>query len=366
MFKDEAGAKKLVETAVKMAKESPQPFNYNAAFLLARTAHFVKNFEAAQVFYRIASEAASKVQSAAKIIQVYDGLIDLFMENKKFDDAIKACKEFLEIDNPERNSPINRLKPFVMERMIQALAKKGKVDEALKMTNDLIDRDTDGWYFVRLKAEVYREAGQLEEAAKTYEETLDRLKNLKDVDEKTRDRYLKIIRYTLSGIYVELKQIDKAADELKVLLKKAPDNATFKNDLGFIWADHGMNLDESEKLVREAIELDRKNRKKLEDLTPEEDKDNPAYVDSLGWVLYKKKNYAEAKKYLLEATESKEGQHIEILDHLADVYMALGEKADAVKVWEKALQTEDDKLSKHNQERRALVEKKLKGARDAK
>ena len=366
LFKDEAGTKKLVEAAAKMAKESPQPFNYTAAFLLARSAHFVKNGDAAQVFYKIASDAAFKVQSSSKIIQVYDGLIDLFIENKNYDEAIKACKEFLEIDNPDRSSPINRVKPFVMERMIQSLAKKGKAEEAIKLTNELIDADGDGWYFVKLKAEVYREAGQLDEAAKTYEETLDRLKKIKDLEDDRRDRFSRIVRYSLSGVYVDLKKIDKAAEQLKTLLKKDPDNPTFKNDLGFIWADHDMNLDESEKLIREAIEQDRKNRKKLEDLTPEEDKDNPAYLDSLGWVLFKKRSYAEAKKFLLEATESKEGQHIEILDHLADVHVALGEKEEAIKVWEKALKSEADKLSKRDQDRRVIVEKKLKKFQDAK
>ena len=66
------------------------------------------------------------MQSSSRIIQVYDGLIDLFLETKKYDDAIKACREFLDIDSPERAGPINRVKPFVMERMIQVMAKKGK------------------------------------------------------------------------------------------------------------------------------------------------------------------------------------------------------------------------------------------------
>jgi tetratricopeptide (TPR) repeat protein len=364
LIKDEAGTKKLIDVAVKMAKEKPQPFNYTSAFLLARGAHAVKNFEAAQVFYKLAAEDAAKVQSASKIIQVYDGLIDLFYENKKFDDAIKACREFLEIDSPDRSGAINRVKPFVMERMIQSLAKKGKIDEALKLTDELIDADGDGWYFVRLKAEVQREAGKLDDAAKTYQDTLDRIKKLKDIEEERRDRFTRGIRYALSGVYVDLKKIDKAAEQLEALLKKDPENPTFMNDLGFIWADHDMKLDESEKLIRKAIEEDRKQRKKIDDLPPEEDKDNPAYLDSLGWVLFKKKEYKEAKKYLLEAAKSKEGEHIEILDHLADVHMALDEKDEAIKVWEKALKLED--VSKRDKERRENVEKKLKKAQESK
>ena len=365
LVKDEAGTKKLLETAVKLAKEKPQPFNYTAAFLLARAAHSQKNFDAAKTFYKIGSDESFKLQSANKIIQIYDGLIDLFYENKKFDDAIKACREFLEIDNPDKDSPINRVKPFVMERMIQALAKQGKFDEAIKLTDGLIEADTNGWYFVRLKGEVYREADKFEDAAKSFEETLDRLKKVKDIDDDRRERFARSIRYALSGVYVDMNKVDKAAEQLQSLLKQSPDNPTFKNDLGFIWADHDMKLDESEKLIRKALEEDRKKRKKMEDLTPEEDKDNPAYLDSLGWVLFKKKEFKEAKKHLEEAIRQKEGQHLEIFDHLADVHMALGEKSDAIKVWEEALKKKEE-LSKREKERRNVIEKKLKQVQEQK
>jgi tetratricopeptide (TPR) repeat protein len=367
LFKDEAGTKKLVEAAVKMAKEKNQPFNYTGAFILARSAHFVKNFEAAQLFYKIALEAASKVQSSSKIIEVYDGTIDLLIENKKFDDAVKTCQDFLDIEKTNDDDPIIRVRPFIMERMIQALAKQGKFDDAMKQTDDLVERDgKDGWYFLKLRAEIYREQGKLGDAIETYDEVLERLKSNKRIPDESREKYIRVIRYTLTGVYVDDNKIDKAAEQLQALLKDNPDNPTYCNDLGFIWADHDMNLDESEKLIRKALEEDRKNRKENEDLEPEDDKDNPAYLDSLGWVLFKKKDFKEAKKYLEEATQSKEGQHIEILDHLADTHMALGEKDDAIKTWEKALKSDPENLSKRDQERRISVEKKLKKVQESK
>jgi tetratricopeptide (TPR) repeat protein len=362
LVKDEAGAKKLLAIAGKMAEEKPQPFNYNAAFVLARAAHGLKDFDSAQRFYKICSEQAFKLQSANKLIQVYDGLIDLFYQNNKFDEAIKACQEFLELPAGGEDSPVQRIKPFVMEKMIQAMARKGKIDEALKLTNELIDADEGGFYFVQLKGWVQREAGQLEEAADTYLDAIERLKKNKNLEEKRRDGISDGLRYLLSGIYVDAKKIDKAAEQLQILLKRKPDNPTFNNDLGFIWADHDMNLDESEKLIRKAIEEDRKERKKDPELTPEEDKDNPAYLDSLGWVLFKKKDYKEAKKYLLEAVKEKEGQHIEILDHLADVHIALKEKDEAIKVWKKALEQKEEQLTKRDKTRRTEIEKKLKEA----
>src|SRR5207249_11080583 len=64
-----------------------------------------------------------------------------------------------------------------------------------------------------------------------------------------KDRYTEINRYALSNILVEMKQIDKASEHMKWLLDRHPDEPGYYNDLGYIWADHGINLEEAEKLI---------------------------------------------------------------------------------------------------------------------
>jgi tetratricopeptide (TPR) repeat protein len=361
LIRDEAGTKKLLAAAVKMVKEEkPSPLNYNACYILAKAAQAQKDVDTALVFYRACAQEATKLASASKVIDVFDGMIDLYLTTKKYDEAVRAAQEFLDIQVEGVDNPINQFKPFIMEKLVLATARKGKVDEALKMTEDLIEKDKGGWYFVRLKAMVLRDADKSGDAADAFQEAIERLKKNKKLEEQSKETqktYLKEMRYLLSGVYVDLKQIDKGAEQLQILMEEDPDNPSFLNDLGFIWADHDMKLDEAEKLVRKAIDKDRENRKKLDDLPKDEDVDNPAYLDSLGWVLYKKKQYKEAKKYLLEATKLEGGKHIEIYDHLADVHMALAEKDEAVKVWKEALKLQD--ISKRDAERRKVIEKKL-------
>src|SRR5205085_8281459 len=125
----------------------------------------------------------------------------------------------------------------------------------------------------------------------------ERIKKEKRLPDKVKQEYIDEYRYTLSGVYTELEQIDKAAEQLKALLAKDPNNPTYNNDLGYIWADRGMNLAEAEKLIRKAIEEDRKQRKASPSLRPEEDRDSSAYLDSLGWVLFKQGKAKEAKSY---------------------------------------------------------------------
>jgi tetratricopeptide (TPR) repeat protein len=143
------------------------------------------------------------------------------------------------------------------------------------------------------------------------------------------------------------------------LLAKQPDSSSYNNDLGYVLADNNRELDNAEKMIRKALEEDRKARSEVPDLPPELNHDSTAYLDSLGWVLFRKKQYKEAKKELLEATKDKEdGQHVEILDHLADVHMALGEKAEAIAVWKKALAQEV--TSPRDKQRKVSIEKKMK------
>jgi len=358
LLTDQAHTKKLLAEAAKMTKEKDQPIEYNAAFILARAAHLLKDYPASEALYKVCSDQAFKLQSAGKLIQVYDGVIDLFFETKKFDDAIKACEEFLGLRGSDQ---VEQFKPFVMERLVQAKARQGKVKEAMKLAETLADADEGGWYFLQTKAWVQREAGEFDKSAATYLESIERLKKNEKMKEDARDRFVDRTRYILSGVYVDAGQVEKAADQLQRLLKRHPDNPTYNNDLGYIWADHDLNLDEAEKLVRKAIDEDRKLRKTVEDILPEENKDSAAYLDSLGWVLFKKKKYDEAKKWLADATKLEDGQHMEILDHLADVHMALGEKDEAIKVWKKALEG-GETLTRREKARKFEVEKKLAAA----
>src|SRR5262249_31930156 len=213
LYKDADGTKKLLATAVKMVKdEKPNPLNYNACFILAKAAQLQKDSETALVFYRACAQDASKLGSASKIIDVFNGMIDLYSSTKKYDEAIAACQEFLEIQVEDLDSPINQEKPFIMEKLILATGRKGKVEEALKMCDNLIEKDKGGWYFIHLKANVLRNAEKFADAADAYMETIERLAKSKKLEDKERDAFVKQIRYTLSGVYVDMNQIDKSAE----------------------------------------------------------------------------------------------------------------------------------------------------------
>ena len=367
LLKDKAAAKRLVALAAKMqadAKEKDAPFKFNGAFILGKAAQNLKDYKTAEAFYKFCKANAQKLESGEKLARAYDGLIDLYWDQKKFAEVEELCAELL--NSEDTGKEMSSAKSLAIERMIQSKARRGDHDEALNMADAVIKLEKGGWYSLQLKGYVLREAGKIDQAIDTYSDALKKIEADKKLEEKDKTTITRNVRYMLTGLHVENKDIDKAADILQALVKEVPDSATYKNDLGFIWADNDLKLDESEKLIREALELDAKAREKAlkEGKIDAEDakKANAAYQDSLGWVLYKNKKYDEAIKLLTEASlDEEEGQHMEIWDHLADAYLAKKDAKKAIELWSKALKFED--VSKRDGERRKKITEKMRKAK---
>lgn len=364
LIKDRDLARRLVKVASQMhdeAKGKEKPFKFNAALVLGKTAHVTKEYAAAKTFYTFCEEAAGKLDSEPKLAQAVESLIDLAWDQKDYDGVIKKCTKTLESGGESKE--MQTLQVFAIEKMIQAKAKKGDVDEALAM----VDRAPfKAWYLSQLKSFILREAGKYDEAVEALEAAGKAVEDDEFPSDDQKQRLLRNVKYMTANIHVETKKIDKAADILKSLMKDDPENPTYPNDLGFIWCDNDMNLEESEKLINKALELDAKMRKKLLDEKKIDEetakKRTASYVDSLGWVLFKNKKYKEAKQALEEAAaDQDEAEHIEIWDHLADVQMALGDVKGAIDTWTKSLKFDD--ISKRDAERRKNVTKKLQKAK---
>jgi Tfp pilus assembly protein PilF len=108
------------------------------------------------------------------------------------------------------------------------------------------------------------------------------------------------------------------------VLRLDPRHGPAGNDLGYTWADAGRNLQRAEELIRMALE---------------QEPDNAAFLDSMGWVLYKRGRFEEAKGYLRKAADGMSDPDPVVLDHLADVLYRLGQAEEAARLWQQAQQS---------------------------
>jgi Tfp pilus assembly protein PilF len=129
--------------------------------------------------------------------------------------------------------------------------------------------------------------------------------------------------YRLSGIYSRLGDDARSEQTLSDVLKHDPSYSGANNDLGFLWADHGRNLGEAEALIRRAVAAE---------------PDNTSFLDSLGWVLYKRGKFGDALTPLKRAASPAEQADPIVLDHLGDTQYRLGDRQQAAKTWEQAKQ----------------------------
>ncbi len=289
LVKDPAGTRKLLREAVSMTKQKEQPFTYNGAYILARTALFLDELDASKVFFRICAEQAGKLQSTQKLGEAYffiREIIKLYYEadvlrlmaraefklgkveeaNKIADNLLKAresnwsnleLKGWLQGESGQTDQALKSYekalgriaddedlekeekaayKELVRERMIGLLVKVGKVDEASRVMEDILKDKKDDLAKLDVKGRLQQIIGHHSGAAKTYETLLERVAKDESLKEEQKSKLQERFRYFLSNVYAELNRIDKATEQLKMLLEKNPDSPRYNNDLGYISA----------------------------------------------------------------------------------------------------------------------------------
>ena len=70
--------------------------------------------------------------------------------------------------------------------------------------------------------------------------------------------------------------------------------------------------------------------------------DNATFLDTYAWVLFKRKNYSLAKFYMRSALENDKDISGVMYEHYGDILYMDGDKEEAVKMWQKAVETGGD------------------------
>lgn len=203
------------------------------------------------------------------------------------------------------------------------LGDTGKIDQALEILNKAIKNEPDNARYKFVLGGMLTKFGRNDEAVKVFQDLIKRF--------ASNDEVVKLAHSNLSIIYVNQGDYARGEAELEILFQKTPDDPGINNDLGYLYADQGKNLDKAEAMIRKAVQ---------------EEPDRAAYLDSLGWVLFKRGKFKESLEPLLKAVElqkldEKKGTappDATIREHLGDVYLHLQEVDRARQVWQEAEQ----------------------------
>ena len=131
--------------------------------------------------------------------------------------------------------------------------------------------------------------------------------------------------YDSAMLAERIDRMEEAEKRLRRVIVLQPMRAHAFNALGYSFADRNINLDEARTLIEKAHAI-----------APED----PAILDSMGWIAFRQGRMAEAEGYLKRALEK--FQDGEIAAHLGEVLWAQGRKVEAKSVWDAQLKAQPD------------------------
>ncbi len=193
---------------------------------------------------------------------------------------------------------------------------------AAKTLRELVQTHPDNAQFHYFLGLAYMDMKQYSKAAKTFRKSI-ALKN------DSSQAYFQL------GVALDSRGKWKEAEPIfKEAIKLDRNNASAYNYLGYSLVDRNANLDLARKYIERALEID---------------SDNPAYLDSLGWLNFHEGRFEDAIRQLKRASQKMNDPII--LEHLGDTYVAAKDDASAALSYQKSLELDPDNKD---------VQKKLK------
>jgi len=194
------------------------------------------------------------------------------------------------------------------------LLKRGRRNEAMKLVDDYASDHPESIFEMTLtKVHVLSEHGEMDSGLALLNALLERY------PEHPALEYQRAVLLERDG------KVRESVSVLERLVAERPADPTLLNALGYTLADHGMRLARAESLIQQAL-----------DVTP----DNPAVIDSLGWVRLKRGDPRGAAQILSRAYAL--ARDSEIAAHWGEALWKIGERKEARRVWATALEREPD------------------------
>ncbi|CAN5638882.1 hypothetical protein BH23PLA1_BH23PLA1_09710 [soil metagenome] len=314
---EKRGGREAVEPQVKLISNDPE----QADQILEAGLELLRNEEGPPIdpsVRLILIEIAAKAERIEKLIEIdrlnleqnpsplaFEELASTLTMAGRYNDAIetylKLADDYPEFrDNPRLLGNLGRL---------QYLA--GDLETALETGRKLLAIDEDDLLALEFVGSALTKLGRNDEAIEHFERIIARHEG---------DDYAKFARVWMANLQIQSGDFEKGEAILLELLEQDPEDAWINNDLGYLWADREMNLERAEQMIRKAVT---------------QEPTNASYLDSLGWVLYKRGEVEEAVRYLEIASQLR-GQDVTILDHLGDAYYRMGRFQEARDAWSKA------------------------------
>jgi tetratricopeptide (TPR) repeat protein len=304
---DDALVGGVIAAGRKLKSADKSKLDFLTAYLVGRLAAKSQKTDAAVEFYQFAMQERRDAQP-----RLADELGKFLVLMKRYKQAAVMLKKTLAEPMFPSGNEGDLIRVELLGLMSRALELAGQTQESLAAIREAQKLDN-AEELVYWEAWVYSHSHQWDEAIRRYGDLIKRSKD---------KEFIRRCQYTLSNCYVQKGDVPTGEKILEDILVEEPKDPSVNNDLGYLYADEGKNLSRAEGMVRIALTAE---------------PDNPAYLDSMGWVLFKLGRLEESRKFLEQAAAKPGGGDGTISEHLGDCYGKMNLSDKAHEAWRRAL-----------------------------
>lgn len=201
--------------------------------------------------------------------------------------------------------------------LIQSLWKEQNFDEIIRLSKEATQYNPDEMAFYYFLGVCYFQKGN-------NDASLDALRRgVSQINSKSNKEFVSDFYAIMGDILHEKGKSTEAYAAYDSCLQWKPDNISCLNNYAYFLSEEDKDLDKAERMSKKTID---------------EEPENPTYLDTYAWILFKQQHYEEAQKYIDKVLELSPSPDATLLEHAGDIYSKTGNTKEAVAFWKRALE----------------------------
>lgn len=289
------------------------------------------------------SESEQQGGDSTKVLNLFRKIL---AEPQETSDMAELCAAYMTLKNMPQDS-ISKVLEMVLAispdnagarlQLIQTEWNRQYFDRVAELSRQAIDYNPDEMAFYYFLGLAYVQKDDDDSALEALRRGVSQINSQSNKD-------LVSDFYAIMGDILHDKKLDEEAyAAYDSCLQWKDDNYGCLNNYAYYLSEENRELAKAEQMSYRTVQAE---------------PDNPTFLDTYAWILFKRKKYAEAMQYINMAVDNDTTKSAVITEHAGDIHAVNGDIEGAIKFWQQALEagSENDKAIRRKIKLKRYVE----------
>ena len=289
------------------------------------------------------SESEQQGGDSTKVLNLFRKIL---AEPQETSDMAELCAAYMTLKNMPQDS-ISKVLEMVLAispdnagarlQLIQTEWNRQDFDRVAELSRQAIDYNPDEMAFYYFLGLAYVQKDDDDSALEALRRGVSQINSRSNKD-------LVSDFYAIMGDILHDKKLDEEAyAAYDSCLQWKDDNYGCLNNYAYYLSEENRELAKAEQMSYRTVQAE---------------PDNPTFLDTYAWILFKRKKYAEAMQYINMAVDNDTTKSAVITEHAGDIHAVNGDIEGAIKFWQQALEagSENDKAIRRKIKLKRYVE----------